>query len=82
MLLAKDIRDRERGGRAQIGVVEGGEEDTSPDLMKVLESKVGERPQEIKPAVSDEVADQRQKANISLYRCVDKILPDACKPSL
>ncbi|KAJ6628991.1 hypothetical protein lerEdw1_014697, partial [Lerista edwardsae] len=71
MLLAKDIRDRERGGRAEIGVVEGDNEGVSPDLMKVLESELGERPQELQPAVSDEVVDQQQKSNILLYRVSD-----------
>ncbi|XP_053150979.1 advillin [Hemicordylus capensis] len=71
MLLAKEIRDRERGGRAEIGVVEGDEEEASPGLMKVLESELGKRPREIKPAISDEVVDQQQRANISLYRVSD-----------
>ncbi|KAF7240355.1 Advillin [Varanus komodoensis] len=71
MLLAKDIRDRERGGRAKIGIVEGDEEEASPDLMKLLESELGGKPPEIRPAVSDEVVDQQQKANISLYRVSD-----------
>ncbi|XP_062975763.1 advillin [Elgaria multicarinata webbii] len=71
MLLAKDIRDRERGGRAEIGVVEGDEEDASPDLVKVLESELGKKPHGIRPPVSDEVVDQQQKANITLYRVSD-----------
>ncbi|XP_062822493.1 advillin [Anolis carolinensis] len=71
MLLAKDIRDRERGGRAQIGIVEGDEEKVSPDLMKVLESELGEKPCDIKSAVPDEVVDQQQKMQISLYRVSD-----------
>ncbi|KAM6473002.1 advillin [Liasis olivaceus] len=71
MLLAKDIRDRERGGRAEIGVVEGDDEEASSDLMKVLESELGERTQEIKPAISDEVVDQQQKASLSLYCVTD-----------
>ncbi|XP_061470969.1 advillin isoform X2 [Rhineura floridana] len=71
MLLAKDIRDRERGGRAEIGVVEGDEEEASPDLMKVLESELGERSQDIKPAIPDAVVNQQQKSNVSLYRVSD-----------
>lgn len=71
MLLAKDIRDRGRGGRAEIGVVEGEDEQASPDLMRILESELGEKPQELKPAISDEVADQQQKSNIFLYRVSD-----------
>nr|XP_020640277.1 advillin isoform X1 [Pogona vitticeps] len=71
MLLAKDIRDRERGGRAEIGVVEGDEEEASPDLMKVLEKELGERLQAIRPAIPDEVVDQKQRTHISLYRVSD-----------
>nr|XP_028577335.1 advillin [Podarcis muralis]XP_028577336.1 advillin [Podarcis muralis] len=71
MLLAKDIRDRERGGRVEIGVVEGEVEEASPDLMKVMENELGERLQEIQPAISDEVVDQQRKTNVSLYRVSD-----------
>ncbi|KAL7989808.1 hypothetical protein Chor_012474 [Crotalus horridus] len=59
MLLAQDIRDRERGGRAEIGVIEGDDEEASSDLMKVLESELGERTHEIEPAVSDEMTNQQ-----------------------
>uniref|UniRef100_A0ACB8ELQ4 Uncharacterized protein n=1 Tax=Sphaerodactylus townsendi TaxID=933632 RepID=A0ACB8ELQ4_9SAUR len=71
MLLAKDIRDRERGGRTEIGVVEGDEEEASQDLMKVLESELGERLQELNPAISDEAVEQQQRTSISLYRVSD-----------
>lgn len=71
MLLAKDIRDRERGGRTEIGVVEGDEEKASPELMKVLESELGERPQDLKPAVSDEAVEKQQRTSVSLYRVSD-----------
>uniref|UniRef100_A0A452RCQ9 Villin-1 n=1 Tax=Ursus americanus TaxID=9643 RepID=A0A452RCQ9_URSAM len=67
MLLAKDIRDRERGGRAEIGVIEGDKEAASPELMKVLQDTLGRR-SVIKPALPDEVIDQRQKSNITLYQ--------------
>lgn len=71
MLLAQDIRDRERGGRAEIGIIEGDDEAASSDLMKVLESELGERTQEIEPAISDEMVDQQQKASLFLYWCVE-----------
>ncbi|XP_053410654.1 advillin [Nycticebus coucang] len=70
MLLAKDIRDRERGGRAEIGVIEGDKEAESPGLMKVLQDTLGQRAI-IKPAVPEEVIDQRQKSNITLYHVSD-----------
>ncbi|XP_049639026.1 advillin [Suncus etruscus] len=70
MLLAKDIRDRERGGRAEIGVVEGDNEAASPKLMKILQDTLGYR-SVIKPAVPDESLDQQQKENIMLYHVSD-----------
>ncbi|XP_036025635.1 advillin [Onychomys torridus] len=70
MLLAKDIRDRERGGRAEIGVIEGDKEAASPELMTVLQDALGRR-SIIKPAVPDEVMDQQQKSNIMLYQVSD-----------
>lgn len=70
MLLAKDIRDRERGGRAEIGVIEGDKEAASPELMTVLQNTLGRR-SIIKPAVPDEVTDQQQKSNIMLYHVSD-----------
>ncbi|XP_072877004.1 advillin isoform X2 [Chlorocebus sabaeus] len=70
MLLAKDIRDRERGGRAEIGVIEGDKEAASSELMKVLQDTLGRR-SIIKPAVPDEIIDQQQKSNIMLYHVSD-----------
>ncbi|XP_052021980.1 advillin [Apodemus sylvaticus] len=70
MLLAKDIRDRERGGRAEIGVIEGDKEAASPELMTVLQDTLGRR-SIIKPAVPDEIMDQQQKSNIMLYHVSD-----------
>uniref|UniRef100_A0A8C1RSR2 Advillin n=1 Tax=Cyprinus carpio TaxID=7962 RepID=A0A8C1RSR2_CYPCA len=43
MMLAKDIRDRERGGRTEIGVIEGDAEANSPSLMEMMVSVLGER---------------------------------------
>lgn len=71
MQLAKDIRDRERGGRAGIGIIEGDQEPNSPELMKVLAKFLGERTKKINPSTLDEKADQQQKANLSLYHVSD-----------
>ncbi|KAM8823098.1 villin-1 isoform 3-T3 [Spinachia spinachia] len=68
VLLAQDIRDRERGGRAQIGVVEGAAERDSPDLMKVLTAVLGQRSGPLKAAVPDDKPDQVQNANVRLYQ--------------
>ncbi|OCT92895.1 advillin-like [Xenopus laevis] len=71
MLLAKDIRDRERGGRMDIKIIEGDQEEASPELMYLLVKTLGERTQNIGPGAPDEVADQKQKANIMLYHVSD-----------
>ncbi|XP_043931169.1 villin-1 [Protopterus annectens] len=70
MNLAKDIRDRERGGRAQIGVVDGENEGASNELMRLLKHMLGER-KEIKAAIPDDIVDQRQKSVIKLYHVSD-----------
>ncbi|KAE8626728.1 hypothetical protein XENTR_v10006726 [Xenopus tropicalis] len=71
MLLAKDIRDRERGGRMDIRVIEGDQEDASPELRDLLINTIGKRTHNIGPGTPDEVADQKQKANIMLYHVSD-----------
>uniref|UniRef100_A0A6Q2Y671 Villin-1 n=1 Tax=Esox lucius TaxID=8010 RepID=A0A6Q2Y671_ESOLU len=59
MNLAKDIRDRERGGRAQVSVVEGDNEKASEDAMKLMKQHLGEK-REIKDCVApDDVVDQK-----------------------
>ncbi|EMP28977.1 Advillin [Chelonia mydas] len=85
MLLAKDIRDRERGGRAEIGVVDGDQEGASLELTTVLQSVLGDRPRKIKPSTPDEVVDQQQKATVLLYRVSDsggkmQVLEEAARP--
>ncbi|XP_067881020.1 advillin [Heterodontus francisci] len=71
MQLAKDIRDRERGGRAEIGVIEGDQELKSPELMKVVKNFLGERTKKLNSPTPDEKADQQQKTNIRLYHVSD-----------
>ncbi|XP_032801853.1 villin-1 [Petromyzon marinus] len=72
MQLASDIRDRERGGRAQIGVVEGNDEDSSPELMAVLTAALGERHGDLSPGSPDEPTDHSRKANVKLYHVSEK----------
>uniref|UniRef100_A0A3B3BIV4 Villin-like n=1 Tax=Oryzias melastigma TaxID=30732 RepID=A0A3B3BIV4_ORYME len=67
VLLAQDIRDRERGGRAQIGVVEGESERESPELMKVMTAVLGEKPNKLRDAIPDEKHDQSQSGSVRLY---------------
>uniref|UniRef100_A0A3B4Z9B7 Advillin-like n=1 Tax=Stegastes partitus TaxID=144197 RepID=A0A3B4Z9B7_9TELE len=71
MLLAKDIRDRERGGRAEIGVIEGYAEGDFPQNMEILNGVLGERTSGLKNGPSDKTADQEQKAKLTLYHVSD-----------
>ncbi|XP_038646094.1 villin-1 [Scyliorhinus canicula] len=70
MQLAKDIRDRERGGRGQVVVIDGNDEAASPHLVKLMKHLLGER-REIKPPIPDEVVDQHQRTAVKLYRVTD-----------
>ncbi|XP_064410536.1 villin-1 isoform X2 [Latimeria chalumnae] len=69
--LAQDIRDRERGGRAQIGIIDSEEESSCPELMKVLTAVLGERRGDLSDPTPDETADLHQKANVRLYHVSD-----------
>ncbi|NXU21801.1 VILI protein, partial [Thalassarche chlororhynchos] len=66
MTLAKDIRDRERGGRAKVGVVDGEDEGASPGLMQVLMHVLGEK-RDIKAATPDDKVDQKLNSSLKLY---------------
>ncbi|KAI4888023.1 hypothetical protein NFI96_034695, partial [Prochilodus magdalenae] len=70
-MLAQDIRDRERGGRAQIGIVEGEKEEASSELMKMMISVLGQRTGSLRDAVPDDTPDQLQAANVKLYQVSD-----------
>ncbi|XP_052398778.1 advillin-like isoform X1 [Carassius gibelio] len=71
VLLAQDIRDRERGGRAQIGVIEGGQEEASPELMKIMISVLGHRTGHLKESIPDDKPDQNQTSIVKLYHVSD-----------
>lgn len=68
MLLAKDIRDRERGGRAEIRIIEGEAESDSPQNMEILTEVLGQRCSELPNGAPDATADQEQKSKLILYR--------------
>lgn len=70
MTLAKDIRDRERGGRAQVTVVEGDDEKSSEEAMKLMKQTLGDR-RDIRDGVPDEVVDQKLKSSIKLFHISD-----------
>uniref|UniRef100_A0A672P2A1 Villin like n=1 Tax=Sinocyclocheilus grahami TaxID=75366 RepID=A0A672P2A1_SINGR len=71
VLLAQDIRDRERGGRAQIAVIEGGQEEAFPELMKIMISVLGQRTGHLKEPISDDKPDQNQISDVKLYHVSD-----------
>lgn len=66
LMLARNIRDSERGGRAQIGIIDN--EKDSPDLMQIMKMVLGERRGELQDAIPDTKADELQKANVRLYQ--------------
>lgn len=68
MLLAKDIRDRERGGRAEIRIIEGEAESDSPQNMEILTEVLGSRSIELIEGAPDATADQEQKSKLTLYQ--------------
>ncbi|XP_078062068.1 villin-1-like [Mustelus asterias] len=70
MQLAKDIRDREHGGRGQVVVIDGQNEAASPQLKKLMCHLLGER-KEIKSPIPDKVVDQHQRTAVKLYRVTD-----------
>ncbi|TRY86603.1 hypothetical protein DNTS_018585 [Danionella cerebrum] len=71
MSVAKDIRDRERGGRGEIGVVEGDAEDQSPLLLQLMISVLGEKPSKLPSGVPDDISDQQHSTSLSLYHVSD-----------
>uniref|UniRef100_M3ZMB7 Advillin n=1 Tax=Xiphophorus maculatus TaxID=8083 RepID=M3ZMB7_XIPMA len=66
MVLAKDIRDRERGGRAEIRVIEGDAESSSPQNMEVMKNVLGDRPSVLPDGTPDETADQETKGKLTV----------------
>ncbi|KAG8443520.1 hypothetical protein GDO86_012065 [Hymenochirus boettgeri] len=68
--LAQSIRDDERGGRAQIGIIDN--EKDSPDLMQIMKAVLGERTGELRDAIPDTIVDEQQKANVRLYHVFEK----------
>ncbi|XP_038159441.1 advillin [Cyprinodon tularosa] len=71
MLLAKDIRDRERGGRSEVRVIEGNTESNSPQIIEVMKNILGEKPSSLPDGKPDETVDQEVKGKLTLYRVSD-----------
>ncbi|XP_036594754.1 villin-like protein [Trichosurus vulpecula] len=70
LALTRHIRDGERGGRAQIGVVD--EDHSSADLLQIMETVLGPRAASLQDAVPEEKVDEFQKANLRLYHLYEK----------
>uniref|UniRef100_A0A6I8NEL5 Villin-1 n=1 Tax=Ornithorhynchus anatinus TaxID=9258 RepID=A0A6I8NEL5_ORNAN len=71
MNLAKEIRDRERGGRSYVGVVEGeAEASSAPELMRVMQHVLGPRTH-LRPAQPDHNVEHNLKAALKLYHVSD-----------
>ena len=68
MLLAKDIRDRERGGRAEVRVIEGEAEGNFSQSMEILNSVLGQRTFDLLDGPQDENFDQEWKSKLTLYQ--------------
>lgn len=66
LTLACSLRDRERGGRAQIGVVD--DENEAVDLMRIMEAVLGHRSGSLCASVPNSSVSQLQKANVRLYQ--------------
>ncbi|XP_026262225.2 villin-like protein isoform X2 [Urocitellus parryii] len=70
LVLTCSIRDRERGGRAQIGIVDDGVEVTDP--THIMEAVLGCRVSSLHAAVPIKSINQLQKANVRLYHVYEK----------
>uniref|UniRef100_A0A8C5CGU5 Villin-1 n=1 Tax=Gadus morhua TaxID=8049 RepID=A0A8C5CGU5_GADMO len=69
--LAKDIRDRERGGRAQVTVVEAEDEKTSVEAVKLMKQHLGDRRDIRDVIISDDVVDGKLRTSIKLFHISD-----------
>ncbi|XP_052045224.1 villin-like protein isoform X2 [Apodemus sylvaticus] len=70
LTLTCSLRDRERGGRAQIGVVDA--ENEATDLTRIMEAVLGCRSGSLCASVPDNSVSQLQKGNVRLYHVCEK----------
>lgn len=66
LALTRSLRDRERGGRAQIGVVEN--EAEAGDLMQIMEAVLGRRPGSLHAGVPTKSTARPHEAAVRLSR--------------
>ncbi|XP_038149535.1 villin-1 isoform X1 [Cyprinodon tularosa] len=69
--LAQDIRDRERGGRADIVIVEGAREKETPEAVQMMADVLGQKPAQLRKAIPDNKDEQEQNNNVRLYHVCD-----------
>ncbi|XP_040335724.1 villin-like protein isoform X5 [Herpailurus yagouaroundi] len=70
LALTCSLRDRQRGGRAQIGVVD--DEVEATDLMRIMEAVLGCRVGNVPATRPDKSVNQLQKASVRLYHVCEK----------
>ncbi|XP_055270616.1 villin-like protein isoform X3 [Moschus berezovskii] len=70
LFLTHSLRDRERGGRAHVSVVD--DEAEATDLMKIMEAVLGHRVGNLHAAMPSKRMNQLQKANVHLYQVCQK----------
>ncbi|XP_045392618.1 villin-like protein isoform X2 [Lemur catta] len=70
LTLTCSLQERERGGRAQIGVVD--DEAEATDLMQIMEAVLGHRAGSVRAAMPNKSINQLQKANVRLYHVYEK----------
>uniref|UniRef100_H2ZGB1 Gelsolin-like domain-containing protein n=1 Tax=Ciona savignyi TaxID=51511 RepID=H2ZGB1_CIOSA len=71
-LLAKDIRDRERGGRAQVLVIDGENEKANDKTFGAMVKLLGNKPSQIKAATSDEKVSRARLSQLKLFHVSDQ----------
>nr|KAF6421521.1 villin like [Molossus molossus] len=70
LALTRSLQDRERAGRAQIGVVD--DEDKASGLMEIMEAVLGSRVGSLFTVLPNKTITQLQKARVHLYRVHEK----------
>ncbi|XP_075404001.1 villin-like protein [Tenrec ecaudatus] len=70
LALTCSLRNKERGGRAQICVVD--DEGEAPKLVRIMEEVLGGRRGNLRGAMPSERINQLQKANVRLYHAYQK----------
>ncbi|KAL1781652.1 villin isoform X1 [Sigmodon hispidus] len=70
LTLTCSLRDRKRGGRAQIGVVD--DENEATNLMHIMEAVLGCRSGSLRASVPNNSVSQQQKVNVRLYHVCEK----------